>query len=534
MTGQDQNKTEITRETITKPRRQTHSSRQPRPTTRPPPPRPPQPPPTRPARVPLKKLLKVTSVAGGIQFGWALQLSLLTPYVQELGIPHAFASIIWLCGPVSGFIVQPLVGHISDRSTSRYGRRRPFILAGAAMIIAAVSIVGFSADIGFLMGDKVDGGERKRPMAIVVFVIGFWLLDVANNTTQGPCRALLADLTGKDHRRNRVANAYYSLYMAIGNILGFATGSYTSWYTILPFTRTHACSESCANLKSAFLIDIIFIVITTYISITAAHEVPLNTEDGGTGISEGSQPSGHAEEAFFWELFGTFRYLPGPVWIILSVTALTWIGWFPFLLFDTDWMGREVYGGDPDEGQIYHRGVSTGALGLMSQSVVLGITSLLMEKLCKKLGSGILWGISNIIMSLCFVAMLVIAFVLSKADSFGSGSPPNGAVIAAVIVFTILGMPLAVTYSIPYALISSRIESLGLGQGLSMGVLNLAIVLPQVIVSLGSGPWDQLFGGGNSPSIAVAGVASFASGLMAILALPRSRTDKSRVHVMHV
>lgn len=56
----------------------------------------------------------------------------------------------------------------------------------------------------------------------------------------------------------------------------------------------------------------------------------------------------------------------------------------------------------------------------------------------------------------------------------------------------------------------------------------------QVIVSLGSGPWDQLFGGGNSPSIAVAGVASFASGLMAILALPRSRTDKSRVHVMHV
>lgn len=254
-------------------------------------------------------------------------------------------------------------------------------------------------------------------------------------------------MSGKDHRRNRVANAYYSLYMAIGNILGFATGSYTSWYTILPFTRTHACSESCANLKSAFLIDIIFIVITTYISITAAHEVPLNTEDGGTGISEGSQPSGHAEEAFFWELFGTFRYLPGPVWIILSVTALTWIGWFPFLLFDTDWMGREVYGGDPDEGQIYHRGVSTGALGLMSQSVVLGITSLLMEKLCKKLGSGILWGISNIIMSLCFVAMLVIAFVLSKADSFGSGSPPNGAVIAAVIVFTILGMPLAVSNS---------------------------------------------------------------------------------------
>ncbi|KAH9616432.1 hypothetical protein KSS87_002033 [Heliosperma pusillum] len=500
--------------------------------TRPAPPPPPRPPilHTRPKpiyphpRVPLLTLLKITSVAGGIQFGWALQLSLLTPYVQELGIPHAFASIIWLCGPVSGFFVQPLVGHISDRATTRFGRRRPFILAGAALIVVAVSIVGFSADIGYFLGDYRGGSDaKKRPRAIVVFVIGFWLLDVANNTTQG-----------KDHRRNRVANAYYSLFMAVGNILGFATGSYTSWYNILPFTLTRGCRESCANLKAAFLIDIVFIVITTYISITAAQEVPLTSRDKPTSISQGSQESSHTEEAFFWELFGTFKFLPGPIWLILSVTALTWIGWFPFLLFDTDWMGREVYGGNPEEGIAYHKGVSTGALGLMLQSVVLAITSVLMEKLCRKLGSGILWGVSNIIMSLCFVAMVAIAFAVSKADSLGYSIPPNGAVIAAVTVFTILGMPLAVTYSVPYALVSARIESLGLGQGLSMGVLNLAIVIPQVIVSLGSGPWDQLFGGGNSPAIAVAAVAAFASGLMAILVLPRSRGEKTKTIGMHV
>ncbi|KAL9225679.1 hypothetical protein vseg_001573 [Gypsophila vaccaria] len=485
-------------------------------------------------RTPLLTLLKVTSIASGIQFGWALQLSLLTPYVQELGIPHAFASIIWLCGPISGFFVQPLVGHLSDRSHSSFGRRRPFILSGAAMIAVSVVIVGFSADIGYFFGDDVAASSRTRPRAIVAFVVGFWLLDVANNTTQGPCRALLADLTGKDHRRNRVANAYYSLFMAIGNILGFATGSYTSWYRIFPFTLTKGCGESCANLKSAFLIDIIFIIITTYISITAIKEVPLTSRNGTVAVTQESQESSHTEEAFFWELFGTFKYLPGPVWLILSVTALTWIGWFPFLLFDTDWMGREVYGGNPDEGVIYHKGVSTGALGLMLQSVVLAITSVLMEKLCRKLGSGILWGISNIIMSLCFIAMIAIAFFVSKTDSLADGFPPKGAVIAAVTVFTVLGMPLAVTYSVPYALITARIESLGLGQGLSMGVLNLAIVTPQVIVSLGSGPWDALFGGGNSASIAVAAVASFASGLMAILVLPRSRAEKTRTLGMHV
>ena len=162
---------------------------------RPPLPRPPNP--SRPV-VPRSKaskrvLLRVASVACGIQFGWALQLSLLTPYVQELGIPHAWASVIWLCGPLSGLFVQPLVGHSSDRCKSKYGRRRPFIVAGAVAIAISVLIIGHAADIGWAFGDR-EG--RIKPRAIVAFVLGFWILDVANNMTQGPCRALLADLTG--------------------------------------------------------------------------------------------------------------------------------------------------------------------------------------------------------------------------------------------------------------------------------------------------------------------------------------------------
>lgn len=486
--------------------------------------RPPVQEPVRP-KTPLRKLFRVALVACGIQFGWALQLSLLTPYVQELGIPHAFASVIWLCGPLSGFFVQPLVGHMSDRCKSRFGRRRPFIVAGASLIVVSVMIVGHSADIGWVFGDR----DGSKVGAIYAFVVGFWLLDVANNTTQGPCRALLGDLTGGDPRRTRVANAYFSLCMAVGNILGFATGSYSGWFKIFPFTVTSACNADCANLKSAFYLDVAFIFITMYLSITAGDEPPLNH---GTSHLHEQMPeqSSQAQEAFFWELFGIFKYLSGPIWIILLITALTWIGWFPFILYDTDWMGREIYGGKPNEGQNYNMGVRMGALGLMLNSVLLGITSLLMEVLCRKLGAGVVWGISNILMSLCFVSMNVIAYIASHVDKVGDGLPPNGVVAAALVVFAILGIPLAITYSVPYALISSRIESLGLGQGLSMGVLNLAIVIPQIVVSLGSGPWDQLFGGGNSPAIAVAAVSAFVSGLVAILAIPRSRSHKARGH----
>ncbi|KAK1413008.1 hypothetical protein QVD17_34694 [Tagetes erecta] len=472
-----------------------------------------------PARISLRVLLRVASVACGIQFGWALQLSLLTPYVQELGIPHVWSSIIWLCGPLSGFFVQPLAGHMSDRSTSKYGRRRPFIIGGCLLIIVSVLLIGFAADIGGLLGD----GEKKT-RAIVVFIIGFWFLDMANNATQGPCRALLADLTGKDHRRTRVANAYFSLFMAIGNVLGYATGAYSGWYKIFPFTLSSSCNIDCANLKAAFLLDVIFIMCTTYISVTAIHEQPINSIHDAI-----NQESSHPQEAFFWEMFGTFKYLPGPVWLILFVTSLTWVGWFPFILFDTDWMGREIYGGDPNGDQRYSDGVRMGAFGLLLNSVILGITSVLMENLCRKWGSGFIWGISNIIMFLCFLAMLVLSFVASQTDYGSDGVPPNGIVIAALVIFSILGMPLAVTYSVPYALVSSRIESLGLGQGLSMGVLNVSIVLPQMVVSLASGPWDELFGAGNSPAFAVAAVAAFASGLIAILAIPRSRPEKPKI-----
>ncbi|XP_038715655.1 sucrose transport protein SUC4-like [Tripterygium wilfordii] len=474
------------------------------------------------ARVPLRRLLRVASVACGIQFGWALQLSLLTPYVQELGIPHAWASVIWLCGPLSGLLVQPFVGHLSDRCTSRFGRRRPFILAGALLIALSVLIVGHSADIGWMLGDRVD----HRPGAIAAFVLGFWILDVANNMTQGPCRALLADLTEKDHRRTRVANAYFSLFMAVGNILGFATGAYSGWFKIFPWTITSACDVDCANLKSAFYLDVVCIAITTYLSISAAQESPLNLRDSSAPSVEGHGQSSHAQEAFLWELFGVFRYFSSSIWVILLVTALNWTGWFPFLLFDTDWMGREIYGGKPNEGENYNAGVRMGAFGLMLNSLVLGITSVLMERLCRKWGAGFIWGLSNLLMTVCFVAMLILSFVVSRLGYVGHSLPPDSVVIAALIVFAILGFPLAITYSVPFALISSRIETLGVGQGLSMGVLNLAITIPQMVVSLGSGPWDQLFGGGNSPALAVGASSSFAAGIIAILAIPRSSPVK--------
>lgn len=92
----------------------------------------------------------------------------------------------------------------------------------------------------------------------------------------------------------------------------------------------------------------------------------------------------------FVEMFGALKNLSKPMWILMLVTCLNWIAWFAFLLYDTDWMGREVYGGIVGQ-SIYSEGVRAGAVGLMLNSVVLGITSILLYFFNKGAGAAKTW-----------------------------------------------------------------------------------------------------------------------------------------------
>ncbi|MFS8031729.1 hypothetical protein Hanom_Chr17g01549351 [Helianthus anomalus] len=164
-------------------------------------------------------------------------------------------------------------------------------------------------------------------------------------------------------------------------------------------------------------------------------------------------------------LLTSLRHLPLGMHSVLTVMALTWLSWFPFFLFDTDWMGREVYHGDPKgsaaEIRAYDDGVREGAFGLLLNS--------------------------------CF-------FLVGSGGSWYQ-------------LF-----PLACSL-LRHSRSNRRYRRRG--QGLAIGVLNLAIVLPQVmIVSLGAGLWDALFGGGYVPAFVLASLSALAAGIIATLKLP--------------
>ncbi|PKA50729.1 Sucrose transport protein SUT1 [Apostasia shenzhenica] len=459
-------------------------------------------------------------VAGGVQYGWALQLSLLTPYVQTLGLPHSLASIMWLCGPIAGFVVGPTVGLWSDRCKSSFGRRRPFILAGCLIICIAVLVIGFSSDIGTALGDTKENcsiyvGPRWK--AALIYVVGFWVLDFSNNAVQGPARAMMADLSGK--HGYSAGNIIYAGWMAFGNILGYSSGASGGWHKWFPFLLTKSCCEDCANLKGAFLVAVVFLGLCLMVTLFCAKEVPLSELD--VEISE--------ENSGFFSVFKAFKNLPAGMPQVLVVTCLTWLAWFPFILYDTDWMGREIYHGDPSgtkaEIDSFNKGVQEGAFGLLLNSILLGISSILLEPMCRKFSTRVVWVIGNFTLFLAMVAITVLS-VISTNSYTGSISAavsgPEGIKIGALAIFTALGFPLAILFSIPFASAAQLAANAGgTNQGLCTGVLNVSIVVPQVIIALGAGPWDALFGKGNIPAFALAAALALVGGFVGFAILPK-------------
>ncbi|KAH7859856.1 hypothetical protein Vadar_006291 [Vaccinium darrowii] len=338
------------------------------------------------------------------------------------------------------------------------------------------------------------------------------------------CRAFLSDLSGHSQQKMRNANAFFSFFAGVGSVLGYAAGSYSRLHNLLPFTLTTACEVYCANLKSCFLISITLLLTLTVMALSTVHETPLANGVNEEGKKTKSLP-------FFGELFSALKHFPKAMWILLLVTALGSVAWFAFILYDTDWMGREVYGGAVG-GKLYDAGVHAGSFGLMLNSAAAGVTSLAVIFLARDVrGGNWIWGGSNIFLGICLAMTVWISKAAESARRRSDGGPNGGVKAAAITLFALLGIPQAISFTIPFALAATYSTTAGLGQGLTMGVLNIAVVIPQLLVSLTSGPWDELFGGGNLPSFVVGAISAAISGVFALTLLPSPRPGDAQVKI---
>jgi len=148
----------------------------------------------------------------------------------------------------------------------------------------------------------------------------------------------------------------------------------------------------------------------------------------------------------FGDLVDAFRGLQKPMLMLMLVTAINWLAWFPYTLYDTDWMGREVYGGEVGT-SAYDAGVHAGSLGLMLNSVVLALMSLGVEPMGRLIGVKWLWAIVNVILAVSMAMTVVITKAARHErnhEGVVTGHPSMAVKAGAMSFFSVLGIPLAV------------------------------------------------------------------------------------------
>lgn len=270
-------------------------------------------------------ILLVLSI-GGLQVAWSTELSNGSPYLLSLGITKSLMALVWIAGPLSGSLVQPYVGMLSDNCRLSWGKRKPYMLGGT--VATCISLIGLAwareiveTFFGWFDADIRSNGVQN--CVIIWAVLFVYILDFAINTVQAGIRAFMVDCAPV-HQQDET-NAMASRVLGIGNILGYVFG-----YIDLPkhfwfFGRTQ--------------FQVLCVIAAISLSTTVAISSSLIFERDPR--LEGPAPKGQGGLiAFFKSLFKSIRTLPPQTRKVCEVQFFAWVGWFGFLFYCTTWIGE--------------------------------------------------------------------------------------------------------------------------------------------------------------------------------------------------
>ncbi|KAI9641236.1 hypothetical protein NHQ30_010036 [Ciborinia camelliae] len=261
---------------------------------------------------------------GGLQVIWTAIMSQGSPYLISLSVPSYLISLVWLAGPLSGAIVQPYIGILSDRCEHHLGRRRPFIIFGTIATIVCILALPWTTDLITYIFTLFGGSPFGRGAMICkgfMAAAWIWALNIAIQPVQAGLRAIIVDcVTPKQQVR---ACAYASSAAGIGSILGYTAG-YISLPKYLPWLGD-------TQLKGVCLIASVALGSTVAITCYVAKEKPFVGTD-----------SSLKKQSFlgnFSQIFRSMKMCPREIRKICVVQFFAWIGWFPFLFYITSYLG---------------------------------------------------------------------------------------------------------------------------------------------------------------------------------------------------
>ncbi|RJE24360.1 Sucrose transport protein [Aspergillus sclerotialis] len=279
-----------------------------------------------------------------------------TPYLLQLGLTKSKTSLVWIAGPLSGLIIQPLIGVIADRSRSKWGRRRPFMIGGSIVVAMCLLVLGWTSEI---VGKFVKDAEKAKNVTIALAVISIYAVDFAINVVQACCRSLVVDTLPIPLQQ--AGSAWAGRMAAIGHLLGYAIGSIDT-VSILGSIFGDTQFKQMTVFAAMFLIGAVS--VTSYAVKERVLISARDSDDKPGAIQVMSQ------------LLKTTMDLPPRIQAICWAQFWAWIGWFPFLFYSTTWVGETYFRYEVPKGSAQWNDIlgEVGRVGSLSLVVFSSIT----------------------------------------------------------------------------------------------------------------------------------------------------------------
>ena len=375
----------------------------------------------------------------GIQFGWALQMANMSAIYEYLGAEAHQIPILWLAAPLTGLLVQPVIGHMSDHTWNRLGRRRPYFLAGALLASAALVVMPNVSALWMAAGL-------------------LWVMDASINISMEPFRAFVADLLPPEQRTRGFA--MQALFIGLGAVIA----SMLPWllYHLFPVdgeggtpgpSIPRAVALAFYTGAVVYLAAVLWTIVTTreYPPEDMAAFERMRTEKAGLGAAVA-------------EIYRDVVAMPQTMRRLAWVQLFTWLGLFCMWLYFGVAVARNVFGGSPGT-PAYAQGIAWGGNCFAMYSAVCFVFSFALPAVAGQLGRKLTHGLC---LAMGAIGLLSVAFISSK----------YGLLLSMVGV----GVAWASILAMPYSILAGALPS---GKtGIYMGIFNFFIVIPEILAAL--------------------------------------------------
>jgi maltose/moltooligosaccharide transporter len=402
----------------------------------------------------------------GIQFGFALQNGNTSRILRSFGADIDQLPMFWIVAPLVGMIVQPLIGHYSDRTWNRLGRRKPYFLTGALLSAAALVFLPNSGAFSSLIPALWIGAGMVM------------IMDASFNVAMEPFRALVADNLPDSQRTSGFA--VQTFLIGIGAVVGSELPSILAKNG---FSQEAGSSGVADNIRYSFYIGAAVFVIAILITVFKSKEYPPQEYEKYHGKNEA------AEKAGLSEILKDFRRMPRTMKQLGLVQFFSWFALFSMWVFTTDAVATHVYGlsGDYAKSVEYNSAGNQVSSAFGTYNLVAAIYALCLPLVAKFLGRKGTHAFSLIAGG---VGLISIYFIKDPA----------------MLTYSMIGVGLAWAsiLAMPYVILSGAIPAGKLG--IYMGIFNFFITLPQIINGI-CGGWivKHIYNGQPIYAIVLAG-----------------------------